>query len=240
VIVGGGLAPAHVPPVSGTGVHTGEVARIRTVRAYEGEAGVGIGPGVAAVGGPEDEVVTVEVAVATILVHAGDVHVAVAPQVTGDLDVADEGAAAGNLYRGVPRGAAIRGVAFEQGAPTDIEIVPGNVHPPEEGRAGVVVGPARLSVVLGVVVNAKVGPASRRGVPWSGGLVPAEALSAAGSIEPHSEPSASGFVVQTNGVAHRTGEGALTGGVSEAGESRAAVARERCAGDVDRVGVAAS
>ena len=58
-----------------------------------------------------------------------------------------------------------------------VEVVPGNIHPPEEGRRWVVVRPTRLPVVATAVVNAEMGPAIRvRGI---GGLVPAEAEAAA-------------------------------------------------------------
>ena len=78
-----------MPPVSGAAVHSGEEARSATAGAREGGAGVGVGPGVAAVGGAVDLVGPVGEA-ATHLVHAGDVYVA-CDLVAGDLDVADEG-----------------------------------------------------------------------------------------------------------------------------------------------------
>src|SRR5439155_23136740 len=155
----GRLTPAHVSPVSGVAVHGGEVARSATAGAIEGGAGVGVGPGVAAVGGPKDEVRARSEAPAAF-VHAGDIHVA-RGQVAGDLDVADEWGAAGQLSRVGPGGAVVSGIADEEGASPDIEVVPGDVHPPVEGRARVVVCPARLSVVVGVVVNAEMGPAIR-------------------------------------------------------------------------------
>src|SRR5207249_2738894 len=48
------------------------------------------------------------------------------------------------------------------------------------------------------------------------------------------------LVVQNNGVAKGIGERALAGGGGEAGEGNAAVSGDRCAGDVDRGGEAAS
>ena len=107
-----------------------------------------------------------------------------------------------------------------------------------EGRGWVVVGPARLAVVLRAAVNAEMGPASR--VRGSGGLVSTEALTAAGPIEPDGEPGGGGAIVQNNRVAHGIGEGALTAGGGDAGEGSAAVGGDRCAGDIDRTGVAAS
>src|SRR5438034_11643541 len=84
------------------------------------------------------------------------------------------------------------------------------------------------------------GPASRGRVRGSGGLVPAEALTTAASVEPDGEPGAAWLIVQNDRVALGTGEGALTAGGSEAGEGGAAVGGDRCAGDVDGAGVAAS
>ena len=102
----------------------------------------------------------------------------------------------------------------------------------------VVVGPARLSVVVVVVVNAIMGPAIR--VPRSSGLVTAEALTAAASVQPDSEPGAGWAIVQNNRVAHGIGKRALAAGVGQAGEGVAAIGGNRCARDVDRSGVAAS
>ena len=43
----------------------------------------------------------------------------------------------------------------------DSEVVPGNVHSSEERRRRIVIGPARLAVVGGAVVNTEMGPAIR-------------------------------------------------------------------------------
>jgi len=131
VIVRGRLAPAHVPPVSGVVIHTGEVARIGAVRACERWAGVGVGPGVTAIGRPVNEVVTTEITVTTVLVHGSDVHIA-RDLVTGDLDVADEGG--GDRYRSVPGSSVIAGVGDKERPAPDIKIVPGNIHAVVEGR----------------------------------------------------------------------------------------------------------
>ena len=74
----------------------------------------------------------------------------------------------------------------------------------------------------------------------SGRLIAAQALTAAASVEPDGKPGASWAIVQNNGVAHGIGEGALTAGGGEAGESGAAVGRDRCAGDVNGADVAAA
>src|SRR5207245_2453899 len=139
-----------------------------------------------------------------------------------------------------PSETVVGGDADEEGAAPDSEVVPGNVHMPIEWAGRVVVGPTRLSVSRALVVNAKVGPASRGGVPGSGGLEPAEALTAAGTVEPDGEPGGGWAVVQSNGVANGIGERALTAGGGEAGEGVAAIGGVRCAGDVDGGGVAAS
>src|SRR5438874_11676354 len=87
------LAPAHVPPVTAViGKHAFEVADIGNARSVEGGAGVGVSPGVTAIGGLEDAVVAGEIATPTVFVHTGDVDGSVARQVTGDLDVAGFGA----------------------------------------------------------------------------------------------------------------------------------------------------
>jgi hypothetical protein len=58
---------------------------------------------------------------AAAFVHAGDVHVA-RNQVTGDLHVPDEGAAAGNLSLVGPSGTVVSGIANED-IPVASEVV---------------------------------------------------------------------------------------------------------------------
>src|ERR1041385_5459880 len=95
----------------------------------------------------------------TAFVHARDVDVAVS-LIAGDLDVADEGCAGGNLSLVGPGCTVVSGETDED-APATIKVVPGDVHSPVEGRRRIVVRPARLPVVLGVAMNAVVmGPAS--------------------------------------------------------------------------------
>ena len=175
MVKGGRLTPALVSPVSGAGVHGGEEARCAASGARELRAGVGVGPGNAAIGGAVHLVGPIGEAPIE-LVHAGDVHVA-RDLVAGDLHVADEVSASGNLYRTGPRHAAIRGANDEDaaaGAACDIKVVPGNIHSPEEGRGWVVIRKARLPVGRGLAENTEVGPAIR--VRGSGGFVAAEAL----------------------------------------------------------------
>src|ERR1700682_5150437 len=170
MVESGRLTPALVSPeATAIGKHLGEVADSADARPGKAGAGVGVDPGVAAVGGSEHEVVVGVGEATAAFVHAGDVHVACG-QVTGDLDIADEGSAGGNLSRVGPSPAVVGGVAEEEGAAPDSEVVPGNVHPPKEWATRVVVGPARLAVVLAAGVNAVMDPAGRvRGI---GGLVP--------------------------------------------------------------------
>ncbi|PYJ69619.1 MAG: hypothetical protein DME76_08410 [Verrucomicrobia bacterium] len=192
-VVGGRLTPALVAPVAtAIGKHAGEVAYGSDTRTGKAGAGVGVGPSVAAVGGPEDEVGVVVGEATASFVHASDVYVA-SGQVAGDLDIADEGSAGGYLSRVGPGETVVSGIADEEGASADIEVVPGNVHSPVEGRGCVVIGPARLSVVVIVRVNTIMGPAIR--VRRGSGLVAAQTLSAATPIEPDGIPGARWAIV---------------------------------------------
>src|SRR5438105_5239708 len=181
-VVASRLTPAHVPPVAtAIGIHADEVgvaAAIKAAGRCEGGAGIGVSPGVTAVGGPEEEVGAGAEAAAPF-VHASDVHVP-CDQVTGDLDVADEGAAASDLSLVGPSQTVVSGEPDEEGTTPASKVVPGNIHPPVEGRGWVHVAPARLSVVPAAAAAAAVdavimGPTSRGWVPGSGRVVPAEA-----------------------------------------------------------------
>jgi len=233
------LSPALVPPVAtlGTCKHACEeaVRACGTTRRREGGAGVGIGPGVAAISGLVDLVGPVGQTSAH-LVHAGNVKGA-RGRVAGDLDIADEWAGGGQLTLAVPSRSVV-GREADSKATSICEIIPSNIHPAKEGTARVVVRPARLAVVAAASVDAEMSPA--RGIRGSGGFVPAKSLTTAGDIEPHREPGIGCAVVQTNGVTQRILEGALTVGRGKAGEGSAAVGGKRRAGDVDRVFVAAS
>ena len=170
----------------------------------------------------------------TAFVHAREVHYPVARKVAGDLHVTDERVGGGNLYWGVPRRAVIRGVGNAEGT----AVTPGNIHSSIKWRGRVVVRPARFAIVAGAIVDAKMGPASS--IRRSSGFVSAEALTAAGLVQPHGEPSPGWLVVQGNRVPNGAAEGALTVRGGDACERRAAIGGDRCAGDVDRVGIAAS
>ena len=92
---------------------------------------------------------------------------------------------------------------------------------------------SRSSLPLGV--NAVMGPAIRvRGI---GGLVPAEALTAAAPVEPDSEPGSGWPVVQNNRITKGIGERALAAGGGDAGEGGSAVGGDRYAGDVQWTGL---
>jgi hypothetical protein len=159
-------------------------------------------------------------------------------QVAGDLGVAVEGSSDLSLVR--PSRPVVGGVADED-ALAAMEVVPGDIHASIEGAALVVVRPAGPVVVKTAGdVNAVMSPASRGGVPGSGGLVAAQAQSAAALIEKGDVPSAGRTVKQNKGLALIIGEGALTIGKGKAGEGVAAVGGDRCAGGVDGDGVAAS
>src|SRR5207247_7430338 len=149
----------------------------------------------AVIGGHENEVGARPASAPASFVHARDVYVA-RGRVTSDLDIADEGVACGQLVLG-PGETVVSGDADEESPSPYIEVVPRDVHVPEVGRGCVVVGPARFSVVSGTVVNAEMRPASRvRGI---GGLVPADAKTAAGLINPDGKPRTGWLVVQANG-----------------------------------------
>ena len=97
---------------------------------------------------------------AAAFVHPGDVHIA-RGQIAGDLDVADKWSAAGDLPRIGPGESVVSGVADKEGSAANIKVVPGSVHSAVEGRRWVVIGPARLSIVVVVAVNAIMDPAIR-------------------------------------------------------------------------------
>src|SRR5207302_8903936 len=86
-------------------------------------------------------------AITAVFVHACDVHVA-RNLVGGDLNVSDEDGPSGNreVHRRTPSGTVISRAHDRDGRPSIIEVVPGNIHPPEEGRGWVVIRKARLSV----------------------------------------------------------------------------------------------
>jgi hypothetical protein len=170
----------------------------------------------------------------TAFVHAGDVNYAVARKISCDLHVTDEGTRRGELYWSVPRRAVITGVGDGEGT----AVAPGDIHAPIEWGASVVVSPTRFAIVARAIVNAKMGPASS--IRGSGGLISAEALSAAGCVKPDGEPGARWFVVQSYRVAHGSGEGTLAGSSSDTRKRRAPIGGDRRARNVDGTGETAS
>ena len=109
----GRLAPALMPPVTtAISKHAGEVAHRGNARPRKAGAAVGVAPGVAAIGRPEDEIRIVVREAAASFIHPGDVHVA-GGQVAGNLDIADERRAAGDLPRVCPSETIVSGVANE-------------------------------------------------------------------------------------------------------------------------------
>src|SRR4029453_10608880 len=231
VVERGRLTPAHVPPVSGAVVHGAEEARTATARADEGRTGVGVGKSDTAVSRAIHDVSPVAptagtTAITTVFVHAGDVHVA-RNLVASDLNVSDEDGPSGNreVHRRTPSDTVISRAHDRDGRPSTIEVVEGDVHSSEERRGWVVIRITGVAVVRAVVVNCEMGPAIR--IPWRGGLVPAEALTAAARVEPDREPSPAWPVVQNDRVAQRTGEWALAAGGGQSRGGWAAVGGNR-------------
>ena len=127
MVIGGRFAPAHVSPVTGHGarIHTAEVAHRTAASADERGTGIGIGPGITAIGGAVDLVIPVAAAAGTattsaVFVHAGEVHVA-RNQVAGDLHVANE--CSGDLSFVGPGIAVVSGIANED-IPAAREVAP--------------------------------------------------------------------------------------------------------------------
>src|SRR5581483_3485024 len=235
----GRLTPALVSPVATTiRKHTGKVANGSYARSGERCASVSVSPGGAAIGGCEDEVGDVMRKTATAFIHTCDIHSPAARQVARDLHVTNKCSAVDHCCRATPCGAAIIGVDAHESALADVKVVPGNVQTPKKRRSWIVVGPTRLAISRALVESAEMGPAIR--VFRCRRLIPAQALAAAGAIQPHCNPGPRWLVVQNNRIAKRIVKGALTVGFGKAGEGSAAVGRDRCAGDVDRSKVAAS
>src|SRR6266496_2380224 len=164
----GRLTPAFVTPVTATiRKHDGEITDRADARSGEGGAGVGVSPGVTAVGGLEDVIGVVVRETSASFVHAGDVHVA-CRDVPGNLDVTDEGTCVAHQYRAMPRGAVISREGDGECARTYTEIVPRDIHPSVVWRGRIVISPAGLAVVAASGVNAKMSPAIW--IPGSGGL----------------------------------------------------------------------
>ena len=190
------LAPAHVPPDGDTvAEHAGKVAILaatRAPRSLERRASVGAAPADAAVRRTVHHVLPGAQAAAAF-VHCRHVNPATALQVAGDLDVADE---AGVEWYQVPSSTVI-GVDHIQCAAPNVEIVVGDIHPPVEGAARVVVHPHALAVIAAAAVSADSGGPSdavRRGPE-------ANALAAAAGRQVAGKPHAQARVVHHDRVA---------------------------------------
>src|SRR5207248_8449832 len=174
------------------------IAASRHARPRKRSAGVRIGPGSAAVRGPENFIGVIVREAATAFIHARDVHVA-CDRFAGNLHVADEAASNPVLSPGVT---VVSGNTNLESASTDIEVVPGDVHVSEVRRRGVVVSPAGLSVVTTVGMHTEMGPASRD--QRSAGFVSAQCTGSIG-VDPNGKPSDRWLVVQNNVVAKAVG-----------------------------------
>ena len=215
-VEGSGLTPTLMSPVAtAIGKHAGEVAHSGNPRPRKARAGVRVGPRIAAVGRPEEEIRVIVRKAAVTFGHACDVHIACG-KVAGNLDIADKRRTAGDLPRVGPSKTIVSGIANEERTTAHIEVVPRNVHSPIEWRGRIVVSPARFAVVLVVIVNAKMSPAIR--APRRGGLVSAETLTSAAPVQPDSEPGARWSIVQNNRIAKGVRERALATGVGETGK----------------------
>jgi hypothetical protein len=103
--------------------HACEVADRCNARSGKAWTGVGIGPTVAAVSGPEDKVHVIVREASTAFIHTSNVHVACS-KVAGDLHVADKWRSGSKLSRIGPGQTIVSGKTRKQGAPAHIEIVP--------------------------------------------------------------------------------------------------------------------
>ena len=94
------FTPAFMPPVGAQiGKHAGKITGRRNARSREGCSGVGVTPGVTAVGGLEDQVRVIVREATAAFVHTCNVHSPAAGHITRDLHVADEGTVVDHRYR---------------------------------------------------------------------------------------------------------------------------------------------
>ena len=158
-IEGGRLTPAHVPPIA-TVVwkHKFEVADSANTRSVEGGAGIGV-----------RKVAPPSVDLKMRMLRARlplppfsfmpATYTTPLPDMSPVICVLRMKVRWGNLNRAVPCGAVVSGVGNEEAANVaaveDVEVVPGNIHPPVEGRRWVVLHPSRFPVIVTAVVNAE-------------------------------------------------------------------------------------
>src|SRR5262249_38254100 len=129
-------------------------------------------------------------------------------------------------------------VGCEQGAAADVEVVPRNVEATVEWGSSVILSPAGLTIGRGLAKNAEMRPTGES--ERSCRLIAAKTLATAGSVEPDSYPIAAWLVVESNRVALRPSEWALTSAAGQADEGSTTVSGERRSRNVDRARVTAS
>jgi hypothetical protein len=146
------LTPAHVPPNASVAVveHAREIVGISSARSLKARPGVGARPSDTTIGRAVHDILA-EGETAAALVHRRYVNTATALQVTGDLNIADEGSI--ELHRR-PSGAVIR-VRDVQCAAPHTDVVVRDVHSPVEGTGCVVIHPHTLAIIIGAVVRAR-------------------------------------------------------------------------------------
>ena len=228
-----------MPPVAAEiGKHAGKVAHRSNAWSRERCAGVSVTPSGAAISRLENEVGVVVGETTAAFVHTRDVYCPAAGSVARDLCVAHKSSLSAHHHRAAPGGPRVSRTNDEDVCVCSIKVVPGNVQSPKEWRTRIVISPARFAVRRALVESAEMGPAIR--VLGSCGLISAQALTAAGAIQPDRNPSAGRLVVENNRVAKGVVEGALAIGLRKAGKGSAAIGGNRCAGNVDGVKVAAA
>ena len=173
MVEGGRLTPAHVPPVSGAGVHRAEETRTAAARADEGRTGVRVGKSDTAVSRAKHDVSPVgpaagTTAITAVFVHAGDVHVA-RNLVGGDLNVSDEDGPSGNreVHGRTPSDTVISRAHDRDGRPSTSEVVEGDIHSPEERRGWVIIRIARIAVVESRCCERRNGSSYSGPMEWS-------------------------------------------------------------------------
>src|SRR5882757_1301819 len=123
----GRFTPTLVPPeATGIGKHAGEVRVVAAdLHARSRKCGTGecIGPGTAAVGGPENLIGVVVRETTTAFIHARDVDGSVARRIAGNLHIPNKAGVA-HRYRRAPRCAVVSGEGDLESATANTEVVP--------------------------------------------------------------------------------------------------------------------
>src|SRR5207244_13156487 len=134
----------------------------------------------------------------TAFIHTRNIYGPAAREVARDLHVAHKGSLCAHHCRAAPSRAPISRMNGEDVRVGLIKVVPGNVQSPKERRTGIVISPPRFAVGRAFVESAEMSPAIW--IVGSGGLIPAESLTTARTIQPDSNPSAGWLVVQNNRI----------------------------------------